>query len=135
SYWEFALKLSYALGFMTPKAGLVWSPNYFGFADDGIYASTGIAVPIPMGEAAAKWVGLTVDGNFGYTWTDDEKDTGGDQLFIENNGDTAEQYIDWNVGLVVAVHKNISVDLRYVDTNLNLRDGDARFVGGATFSF
>ena len=68
--------------------------------------------------------------NFGYTHTTE---------FINKfSGGTTNNYIDWNAGLIVGVHKNLSFDLRYVDTDIGSTFGstsDARFFGGATFSF
>ncbi len=119
NYWEFAAKGAYDFGPVVAKAGLVYGPDYFGVLDNGVYVSTGLAVPIPV-----QFVKLTADANVGYTKTDKN---------IFSNSD----YVDWNVGLNVALNDHLSVDLRYVDTNETSLGSiaDARFVGGATFAF
>lgn len=138
SYWEFAAKGAYALPFATLKAGVVWSPDYFNYAGDGGYFSTGATVPLPIPEN--RYVTLAIDGNVGYTVTDKT-------LFIASHHDvdtgeeiitgTDDDYVDWNLGLLVGVTEHITVDLRYVDTDTRAYgDGsDARFVGGVTFAF
>ncbi len=121
NYWEFAAKGSYNFGVALAKAGVVYSPDYFGTLDNGVYVSTGVTVPIP----GIDIVGLSLDGNVGYTLAD--------TAFLASDDD----YVDWNVGLIVALSDHLSADLRYVDTDDNSQGdlSDARFVGGATFAF
>ncbi len=105
----------------TVKAAFIYGPDYAGYAGDGLIFQTGIAVPLPI-----EVVALTIDSNFGYNHTS--------QFFFG----THNNYLDWNVGLIVGLHKNLSFDLRYVDTDIGSSAGsiaDQRFVGGATFSF
>jgi uncharacterized protein (TIGR02001 family) len=125
NYWEFALKGAYnVMDVATVKAAFIYGPDYFGYAGDAFIFQTGFAVPIPLPEN--NFVALTFDSNLGYTHA---------TQFLYG---TQNNYLDWNAGLVVAVHKNLSFDLRYVDTDIGSSAGaitDARFVGGATFSF
>lgn len=125
NYWEFAVKGAYnVMDVATVKAAFIYGPDYFGYAGDGFVFQTGFAVPIPLPEN--NFVALTFDSNLGYTHT---------TQFLYG---THNNYLDWNAGLVVAVHKNLSFDLRYVDTDIGSSAGaiaDSRFVGGATFSF
>jgi len=118
NYWEFQLNGGYDFGPAALSAGVLYSPNYFGTLGDGWYMSTGVSVPIPV-----DFVDLSVDANVGYTMTDDP-------IF------TDDDYVDWNLGLVVGITEMISFDLRYVDTDENNVPGaDARFIGGVTLSF
>ena len=123
SYWEFAAKGAYNVAdIATVKAGVMYAPNYFAYADNAGYFSTGVAVPLPVGDL----IGLTIDGNVGYTVCDEP-------LFGPD-----DDYVDWNLGLIVGLHKNVTVDLRYVDTDADDELGniaDSRFIGGVTFSF
>jgi uncharacterized protein (TIGR02001 family) len=125
NYWEFALKGAYnVMDVATVKAAFIFGPDYFGYAGDGYIFQTGFAIPIPLPENNI--VALTFDSNLGYTHATE---------FIYG---TQNNYLDWNAGLVVGVHKNLSFDFRYVDTDIGSSAGaitDARFVGGATFSF
>lgn len=131
NYWEFAAKGSYNLmDVATLKAGAVYSYDYFGYAGDAGYFSTGAAYPLPIPEN--RFVTLTLDGNLGYTVAENFVFTGHPNGSVR----TDNNYLDWNVGLIVGVHKNLSFDLRYVDTDLSIGSiADQRFVGGATFSF
>jgi uncharacterized protein (TIGR02001 family) len=125
NYWEFAVKGAYnVMDVATVKAGFIYGPDYFGYAGDGFIFTTGFSIPIPLPEN--KYIALTLDSNLGYTHA---------TQFIFG---THNNYLDWNTGLVVGVHKNLSFDLRYVDTDIGNSANeltDARFVGGATFSF
>src|SRR5688572_2796858 len=120
NYWEFALKGGYNLmDVATLKAAFIYGPDYFGYAGDGFVGQTGFSIPIPLPEN--NFVALTFDANLGYTHTTE---------FINKfvNG-TTNNYLDWNAGLIVAVHKNLSFDLRYVDTDIGSTFGstsDAR---------
>ena len=129
NYWEFAIKGAYNLmDVATLKAAFIYGPDYFGYAGDGFVGQTGFAIPIPLPEN--NFVALTFDANLGYTHTT--------EWINQFNGGRTNNYLDWNAGLVVGVHKNLSFDLRYVDTDIGSTFGatsDARFVGGATFSF
>jgi len=120
NYWEFLLAFGYDLDWMSVRAGFVGSPDYLGTLDTGIYATTGLEVPIPLD---VEYFDLTVDANGGYTHTDRP-------LFADHH------YFDWNTGLVVALPFNLSLDFRYVGTDVkNFANGDDRFVFGANYSF
>lgn len=125
NYFEVAVKGAYnVMDVATVKANFVYGNDYFGYAGDAFIFGGGVAVPIPLPEN--NFIGLTVDSNIEYTTA---------TQFIYG---TQNNYLDWNVGLVVAVHKNLSFDLRYVDTDIGSAGGsltDQRFVGGAIFSF
>jgi uncharacterized protein (TIGR02001 family) len=120
NYWEFIGKLGYDFGHFSVLAGLIGSPDYFGTLGTGFYIPWGVAVPIPYN---FKYFDLTVDGNAGYTHTDE---------IIFND---LHHYFDWNLGLVVGLPFNIKLDFRYVDTDVkDVRDAEARFVFGAKYS-
>jgi len=123
NYWELAVKGAYnVMDVATLKMNLVYSPDYFGILDNAVVFGGGVAVPLPITDKVA----LTVDANIENTWSDQ---------FILG---TQNNYLDWNAGLNIGLHKNFSVDLRYVDTDIGSVGGsttDARFVGGVTFVF
>jgi uncharacterized protein (TIGR02001 family) len=107
NYWEFYGKVNADLGFMTIGTGFVYSPDFFANAGDAINIPINVSVPIPLGSDT--W-GLSVSGQLGYnkftttgvTWDGIHDD-----------------YLNWNVGLTVAITNWFNVDLRYHDTNLN----------------
>lgn len=105
-YWEFYGKLNADLGFMTVGTGFVYSPDFFANAGDAINIPLNISVPIPLGSDT--W-GLSISGQLGYN------------KYL-NNGvywdGVHDDYLNWNVGLTVAITNWFNVDLRYSDTNL-----------------
>lgn len=120
NYWEFVLGLGYDFDFMSVKAGFLGSPDYFGTLDTGIYASTGFEVPIPLD---LPYADLSFDANAGYTHAD--------RVIFKDH-----HYFDWNAGLVVAMPFNLSLDFRYVGTDVKgVSNADNRFIFGATYSF
>ena len=123
NYWEFAVKGAYnVMDVATLKANFVWSPDYLGILNNAYVLGGGVAVPLPITDKVA----LTVDANVENTWSNQ---------FIAG---TQNNYVDWNAGLNIGLHKNFAIDLRYVDTDIGSVLGsiaDARFVGGVTFVF
>lgn len=123
NYWEFAIKGAYnVMDAATLKMNFVYSPDYFGTLNNAYIWGGGVAVPLPITDKVA----LTVDANIENTWSNQ---------FIAG---TQNNYLDWNAGLNIGLHKNFAVDLRYVDTDIGSVLGsvsDARFVGGVTFVF
>jgi len=123
NYFEIAIKGAYnVMDVATLKSNFVYSPDYFGILDNAFVFGGGVAIPLPITDVVA----LTVDANLEHTWS---------EQFILG---TQNNYLDWNAGLNIGLHKNVSVDLRYVDTDIGSIGGsttDARFVGGVTFAF
>jgi len=123
NYWEFAVKGAYnVMDVATLKALFIYSPDYFGILNNAYIFGGGVAVPLPITDKVA----LTVDANLENTWSDQ---------FIAG---TQNNYMDWNAGLNIGLHKNFAIDLRYVDTDIGSTLGstaDARFIGGVTFVF
>ena len=120
NYWEFAVNTGYDFGFMKPTLGFIGSPDYFGTLGTGFYIPAGIAVPIPWEN---DYVSLTVDTKAGYTHTE--------QIILEDS----HHYWDWSLGMIVGLPFGLSLDLRYVDTDLDdTHDAGARFIVGATFA-
>jgi uncharacterized protein (TIGR02001 family) len=128
NYFEFALKTSYNFDFLVAKLGLIGSPDaldgYFGALGTAFYVPFGVAVPIPED---IKYFDVSIDGNAGYTSTEED-------IFAND-----DDYWDWNTGLTFTVPvapTNLAFDFRYVDTDVDdLHDGGARFVFGTTLSF
>lgn len=131
TYFEIAAKGAFnVMDVATVKIGALYSPDYFGILNNAGYFSTGVAVPLPIPKN--NFVTLTVDANLGYTISDQYIFTTDSRGGTRNDNN----YMDWNVGLGIGVHKNLTLDLRYVDTDLSIGSiGDQRFIGGATFSF
>jgi uncharacterized protein (TIGR02001 family) len=126
--WEFAGLFGYDFGFLSTSAGLIGSPDYFGGLGTGFYVPMGFAVPLPTihcpwtdGENCFE---PSFDANGGYTHTE--------EVIFPNS----HHYFDWNAGLVLAMPFNLSLDFRYVDTDVDdVHDAGARFVFGAKYAF
>ena len=125
NYWEFALNTGYDFEVAKASLGFLGSPDYFGLLDTGYYLSSGLNVPIPM---ESEYFDLALDGKFGWTKTD--------RPLFANDDD----YIDWSTALQVMLPFNLTLDFRYVDTDikeskLGSGDADARFVFSAKYAF
>lgn len=129
SYWEFALFAGYDFGFTSVSTGVIGSPDYFGSLGTGWYVPFGFAIPI--GTVACPFPGkewencfdLTFDANAGYTHTEDD-------IFEDHH------YFDYNAGLTFALPFNLSLDFRFVGTDVkDVHDASNRFVFGAKYSF
>ncbi len=129
NYWEFIGKLGYNFGFMSVNTGLVGSPDYFGFLGTGFYLPFGVAVPLPLPDTITKYFTASVDGNAGYTHTQ--------QRLFAPPAEQTQHYWDWNMGLVVSLPVHINLDFRWVDTSntKGVGDGDSRFIFGAKYLF
>lgn len=114
-YWEGKVAASVPAGPATLGAAVYYSPEFFGKTGDAWYYEANAAVAVPDTK-------FTFSGAIGRQ----EVDTGID-------------YTTWNVGGGYALTDNISLDLRYFDTNVskNLSGGlaDARVVGGVKFAW
>jgi uncharacterized protein (TIGR02001 family) len=129
SYWEFGLFTGYDFGVTAVSAGVIGSPDYFGFLDTGFYVPVGFAIPIGTVKCpfpGSEWENcfdLAFDANAGYTHTD--KDIFADQ-----------HYFDYNAGLTMAMPFNLKLDFRFVGTDVkDVHDADNRFVFGAKYTF
>lgn len=127
AYWEFGLSLGADAGFAAFSTGIWYSPDFFGGTGDAIHIPLGIEVPIPIGDGL---VAVAFSGELGYNvLLDDGQSWDG----------LSDDYLNWNLGLTIAIDGWFDVDLRYHDTDL---DGtfcdkvcDARFVGTVSRSF
>lgn len=124
NYWEFSVGLGYSLGPVDLSGKVIYSPEYFDFANSGWVFGGGVAYGIPLPDSSPVSVGI--DANIGYTLTQDDLITDDD-------------YVDWNIGVSVAMASNwegLAFDFRYVDTDLPETAGqDATFVYGVSYSF
>lgn len=116
NYWEYIANTSLDLGFASLKLGGVYSPDYLNFLGDGYYVSTGLEIPLPLDLPYG--VSLSLDGTIGLTKTE--------EVIFED-----DDYVDWNIGLVLSLPRGLSLDLRYVDTDVDdVDDADRSFVAG-----
>ena len=106
-YWEFYGKLTADLGFAQVGSGIVYSPDFFANTGDMLNIPLNITVPIPLGSDT--W-GLSISGQLGYN------------KYLDNGvtwDGFHDDYLNWNIGLTVAITDWFNVDVRYHDTNLN----------------
>ncbi len=99
-YWEFAVGATHDYGKVSVKAELAYSPDFFEERGDAWALSGGASVPVTDSFLFFTG-GLTASANVGHQWLD----IGTDYLFYDIGVGTS-----W---------KNISLDLRWVDTDLN----------------
>ncbi|MCR5879389.1 TorF family putative porin [Phenylobacterium sp. J367] len=113
-YWEGKLAASTAAGPATIGAALYYSPEFFGETGDATYVEVNGA--LPLGESK-----FTVSGALGY-----------------QSVDVGVDYTTWNLGLGLGLTDNISLDLRYWDTDEHDalgKLGDSRVVIGVKAAF
>jgi uncharacterized protein (TIGR02001 family) len=100
-YLEGQLALSHTLNDITVNAELNYSPDYFLETDTAVAASIGFAYPFMEK--------FTLSGNVGHQWIDNNALFGTDD------------WLYWDLGVGVELGR-LSVDVRYVSTNLNEAD-------------
>lgn len=115
-YWEFKAAASVPVGPLTLGVAGYYSPNFFGAIDDAFYYEANAAFTVPETK-------FSVSGAVGHQ-------------SLEGPGD----YTTWNVGVGYALTDNISLDVRYWDTDVSntidpLGLSDARVVGGIKFAW
>lgn len=126
-YWEIPLQLDYAVNdLVSVNAAYFFSPDFFGSTGLGHYVSGGVSVTPPL---PFKGFDLSLDGNVGYQWIEDNSRAG------------VEDYLNWSVGATVTA-KSIDFSVAYTDTNLskgdcfsntNLCDGRVVFTVATSF--
>lgn len=129
SYWEFGLFTGYDFGFTAISTGVIGSPDYFGSLGTGWYVPLGFSVPLGTvscpfpGDEWKNCFDLAFDANAGYTHTE--------QYIFEDH-----HYFDYNAGLTFSMPFNLSLDFRFVGTDVkDVHDADNRFIFGASYSF
>ncbi|MBX3482841.1 TorF family putative porin [Phenylobacterium sp.] len=112
-YWEFKATGSMPLGPATLGAGVFWSPENFGKTGDAVYYEANAAVTIPQTR-------VSVSAALGRQ---------------EVRG--PDDYTTWNVGVGYALTDNVSLDLRYHDTDAHELGKlyDSSIVGGIKLTF
>lgn len=114
-YWEGKVAASVPAGPATLGVAVYYSPEFFGKTGDAIYYEANAAVAIPDTK-------FTINGAIG-----------------RQEIDKAFDYTTWNVGVGFALTDNISLDVRYWDTNKSAAVtgglGDSRVVGGLKLVF
>lgn len=120
-YWEFQGSLSHKIDRLTLSGEVNFSPDYFN--------GTGTAVALASGADYAVIENLSLNGHVGHQWIDDNA------LF------DSDDYTYWDVGLTYSLWEHLTIDARYVDTDLSDAECfsgtdlcDAGFVGTLTLS-
>lgn len=101
-YWEFAAGIQHTIDKITLSGTAAYTPDNFAGTGDGFYVGGGAAYQI------LDW--LSADAGVGYQWIDDESTFG------------VPDYMNWTVG-VTATLDILSIDVRYIDTDVELGDG------------
>jgi uncharacterized protein (TIGR02001 family) len=111
NYVEFKAAASRAIGPATLGAAVYYSPDFFGIDEAATYAEANAAF-----SPADKW---TISGAVGHQWLD-----------------VTDDYTTWNVGVGYALTDNLSVDVRYHDTDVDNADlYKERVVAGLKVAF
>jgi uncharacterized protein (TIGR02001 family) len=107
-YWEAKAAASHAVGPGTVGVAAFYSPEFTGKTGDAVYVELNGSVPVPGAEQ------LSVSGAIGH-----------------QEIDLAPGYTTWNLGATFAVSDNLSLDVRYWDTDAHDLGPiyDSRFVG------
>jgi uncharacterized protein (TIGR02001 family) len=110
-YVEFKAAASRAVGPFTGGVALYVSPDFFGADDEATY--------LELNGAYATPIGWTVSGAVGQQWLD-----------------VSDDYVTWNLGAAYAVTDNLTLDLRYHDTDIDgLPIAEDRFVATVKAAF
>lgn len=107
---EIKAAASRAIGPVTLGAAVFWSPDFYGVDEKATYLE-GTAAFTP----AEKW---TVSGAVGNQWLD-----------------VSDDYTTWNAGVGYAATDNISIDVRYYDTDVDGQLSEDRYVVGVKFVY
>lgn len=110
SFVEFKAAASRAFGPVTLGAAVYFSPDFFGVDEEATYVeANGSFAP------ADKW---TVSGAVGH-----------------QSLNISDDYTTWNAGVAYAVTENLSIDVRYHDTDVDAPLYEGRAVGSLKFAF
>jgi uncharacterized protein (TIGR02001 family) len=110
-YVEFKAAASRAVGTVTAGVALYVSPDYFGADDEATY--------LELNGAYATSAGWTFSGAVGQQWLD-----------------VSDDYVTWNAGAAYALTDNLTLDLRYHDTDIDgLAIAEDRFVATIKAAF
>lgn len=109
-YAEFKAAASRAVGPVTAGAAVYYSPDFFGLDEEATYVEGSLAFA-----PAGRW---TMSGTVGYQALDVNDD-----------------YTTWNAGVAYAVTDNLTIDLRYHDTDIDGPLSDGRIVGSLKATF
>jgi uncharacterized protein (TIGR02001 family) len=104
NYWEMIAGISHNFGKFSVTGELAYSPDYFSESGDAWAATAGASVPV-MDSFLFFTGGLEASAHLGHQWIDDNARFG------------APDYLYYDFG-VSAAWESITVDLRWVDTDL-----------------
>ncbi len=122
-YWEFPLEFGYSIEPLTFTALASYSPKYFGYAGNAVYANLGVECALPLGDESP--VEVALDGSVGYTRAE--------RAVISDR-----DYVDWTAGATVSATgtwSGLGVGLHYTDSDVHRDDSNARFVGSVSYEF
>jgi opacity protein-like surface antigen len=110
-YVEFKAAASRAIGPVTAGVAFYVSPDFFGADDEATYLELNGAYATPAG-----W---TLSGAVGQQWLD-----------------VSDDYVTWNLGAAYALTDNLTLDVRYHDTDIDgLAIAEDRFVATIKAAF
>ena len=107
-----------------------WAESFLNSGASGTYASGTVKYTFP---AFSNGVAVYTSGEFGYQWLGTTDDFYGLSGGINGAGINYKDYATWNVGIGFT-YKVLTLDLRYIDTNLSKGDCNA-FTGDQTAGF
>jgi hypothetical protein len=107
-----------------------FTDSFLNSGANGVYASGTVKYTFP---AFANGVAMYVSGEGGYQWLGTSEDFYGLTGLVGGPGINYQDYATWNVGFGFT-YKVLTLDLRYIDTNLNKGDCNA-FTSDHTATF
>lgn len=131
NYGEGILNLSYDFGITKLMLQGVGSNDYFGYASVGGYVNGGLNTPLPLD---IPYFDVSLESRVGYTTTNQPI------YFNAKNGKGEQDYVDQTIALIFALPFNMTLDFRYVGTNIKTSeygnaDAGDRFVFAAKYAF
>lgn len=97
NYFEAMVGLSHNYDWISVSASAFYSPDYFFESGDGVFLTAGASIP------ATSWI--SVSGNVGYQWIDENPTFG------------TPDYLTWDFG-VTLTYEFATLDVRWIDTDL-----------------
>lgn len=129
---EPGFSLAYDFGFVIPKVGFRYSPDFFAETNDAYFLYGEVSVPLPFfgdTKVMGQPVTLALFGHVGHQWIKDNVSFG------------TPDYTEWNAGVTLGL-AGLNFSVGYYDTDLKksecyagLKLCDGRFVGSVSKTF
>lgn len=107
-------ELGYDFGFAALQGSVNYSPDFFANTGDAFYFKLGGSVPLPLN--------FKIGGHIGY------------QTIQKNTKAGIPDYWDWGLGVTYSI-AGFDLDARYYDTDINIDNGESRFVFSVSRAF